>query len=205
MNAIYIVPKESFTVNTNSEVKFSDIAELYSKDMKLDQLMNTVVLKTEDKEGFVAKSPFELISICMDYYPNAQVELVKYDDILISVESIKKRSSFGGKIINSAIYMLLFFGSALSVMYFHIDVGMLETQKEFAAIFGSQTDLSVKILGIAYSIGIAVGMFFFFKNKKVDEQRIPSPIDIKMSSYKDNVVSFLKNKIKEQKGNHNVG
>lgn len=59
------------------------------------------------------------------------------------------------------VWLLLFFGSALTIMNFHADVNMLEVQIRIVEMLTGHRDEHPYIFQIAYSLGIGFGMVIF--------------------------------------------
>jgi len=196
---IRLVPKASFSADVNQQVYFRDVCDAWSDGSNIDKLLNTVVYEGAALDTFSILKASELLKIASEMYEDAQIDILKSEAVVIMVQSKKDMAAPLRKLTNGLIYLLIFFGSALSVMYFHIDVGMLETQQEFARVFGNDSKAAYMAIAISYSIGLAGGMFVFFRNRKIAGNKIPSPIDLKMKEYKNDVVDFLRDKLEEAK------
>ena len=81
-----------------------------------------------------------------------------------------------------------FFGAAFSIMTFNNDV---DTGKLFSQIYTQvtgQTSNNFTILEIAYSIGIGLGILFFFNHfGRMKITNDPTPMQVQMRLYEDDV------------------
>jgi stage V sporulation protein AA len=202
MDRIYIAPKKSIGIDAGVDAAFFDVADAYSPTLDVTELLKTRVYEGNGEERVTRVKCRDLMEAAYGMFPGASVELLgSFDDVLIVAE--RKRASSSGPLklaANFAIYLLLFLGSALSVMYFHIDVGMLDTQREFARALGNGGDAGLRIIAVAYSIGLMLGMLLFFRNRKVAGRKVPSPIDLKMESYNSGVVGYLLRRLAKEEG-----
>jgi len=77
--------------------------------------------------------------------------------------------------------VLLFFGSALAIMYFHSDVNMNEAhQIVYYLISGKNVEKPV-LFSVSYSIGIGAGIAIFFEVfEKLKNRKNPGPLELEM-------------------------
>ncbi|MNC41839.1 hypothetical protein D3C75_906260 [compost metagenome] len=92
------------------------------------------------------------------------------------------------------VWLLLFFGSALTIMNFHADVSMLEVQVRIVEMLTGRRDEHPYVFQIAYSLGIGFGMVIFFNHlfkKKWNEE--PTPLEVEMFLYQKNIDHYVVN------------
>ena len=121
-------------------------------------------------------------------YPTVQVENLGETDFIIEyVQERKKRPVWEyTKVV--LVCMMIFFGSAFSIMTFNndVDVGSLFDQI-YTQVTG-QVSNHFTVLEITYSIGIGLGVLFFFNHfghMKITTD--PTPMQIQMRLYEDDV------------------
>ena len=121
-------------------------------------------------------------------YPAVQVENLGETDFIIEyVQERKKRPVWEyTKVV--LVCMMIFFGSAFSIMTFNndVDVGSLFDQI-YTQVTG-QVSNHFTVLEITYSIGIGLGVLFFFNHfghMKITTD--PTPMQIQMRLYEDDV------------------
>lgn len=90
------------------------------------------------------------------------------------------------------VWLLLFIGSALTIMNFHEDVSMPAVhQKLYKLITGSDAQKPL-ILQIPYSFGLGLGMVLFFNHffkKRFNEE--PSPLEVEMFNYQQDLDQYV--------------
>lgn len=93
------------------------------------------------------------------------------------------------------VSIIVFLGSAFAIMSFNEDVAVRDLfQKIYMIIEGSEHD-GFGILEFTYGLGIAIGITVFynhFGSKKSKGE--PTPIEIKMKQYEDDVEDYMQSK-----------
>lgn len=137
-------------------------------------------------------SVLKIIELIQEMYPDADVQSVGANDILLEwVDVKKKKKSF---LVWKVVFVALisFFGAAFTIMAYHNDVGVQELFRNmYYLLTGIESDGFTE-LEISYSIGLAVGIIVFFNH--VGGRRItkdPSPIETEMFEYEDMVENAL--------------
>ena len=110
------------------------------------------------------------------------------------------------KIKTLMVSLIVFFGTAFAIMSFNEDVAVGDLfQKVYVMTTGKEHD-GLGILELSYGLGISLGITMFY-NRLADKKNgdnEPTPIEIKMKQYEDDVNDYLeyqsKNKV-SQKGN----
>ncbi|NLB41642.1 MAG: hypothetical protein GX815_05170 [Clostridiales bacterium] len=89
--------------------------------------------------------------------------------------------------------LLLFFGSALAIMYFHADVNMTEAhQITYYLISGKKVE-NPALLSIAYSVGIGAGIAIYFEIfEKLKNKKNPGPLELEMHQAEKELHDYLK-------------
>ncbi len=93
------------------------------------------------------------------------------------------------------ICILVFFGSAFTIMTFNNDVGVSDVfQKFYAQVMGRKSS-GFTTLEVGYCLGLAVGILIFFNHfgrKKVTHD--PTPMQVQMRKYEQDVnTTFIEN------------
>lgn len=93
--------------------------------------------------------------------PEVTVELIGSGHTLVEVVAGTGKPS---KSLFILVWLLLFFGSALTIMNFHADVNMQEVQIRIVEMITGRRDEHPYLFQVAYSIGIGFGMAVFFNH-----------------------------------------
>src|SRR5699024_18549 len=93
----------------------------------------------------------------------------------------------------SLVWVLLFIGTAMTIMNFHLDVGMQDVQQKLHLLFTGKENEFPLLIQIPYSIGLGLGMIIYlnhwFKTRINDE---PSPLEIELYNYEVNIDEYVK-------------
>lgn len=123
-------------------------------------------------------------------YPNAEVVNCGKQDFVVEYKksTIKSAAWEKGKLILIAI--IVFFGSAFTIMTFHFDVGIENTFERFYEELMGATKPHITELEISYSIGLAVGIIVFFNHvSKKKITRDPTPIEVEVKKYNEDLIN----------------
>ena len=86
------------------------------------------------------------------------------------------------------VCLIAFFGAAFSIMSYNSDVNMVGQLHLMQNIFVGSSDKGLSIAGIAYSLGLFIGIIIFFNhgtNKKFTDD--PTPLQVQMRKYEQDV------------------
>lgn len=119
--------------------------------------------------------------------------------LLVPVKKQKENKLFACARLVLAL-ILLFFGSALAIMYFHADVNMKEVHRSVSFFITGDHDSNPLVFSISYSLGIGIGIAVFFnvfagKNKKSR----PGPLELELYQSKSELHDYLINMEEENK------
>lgn len=103
------------------------------------------------------------------------------------------------------VAMIVFFGTAFAIMSFNEDVGVGDLFEKIYLIITGTEHRGLGVLEMAYGIGMALGITMFYNrltNKK-NRQNEPTPIEIKMKQYEDDINDYIE--YQSQNMNHISG
>ncbi len=103
----------------------------------------------------------QIISKIRERIPGVVVESLGKPHVLVEIVEKPRKPS---RILFVLVWLLLFFGSALTIMNFHADVSMMEVQVRIVEMITGHKDEHPYLFQIAYSIGIGFGMIVFFNH-----------------------------------------
>lgn len=92
----------------------------------------------------------------------------------------------------AVLCVLIFIGSAFSIMVFNNDVGVDDVFARTYELLTGQPSSGYTVMELMYSVGIAVGVIVFYnhfgKKRFTDD---PTPIEVQMRLYEDDVNTAL--------------
>lgn len=190
---VYIQTNKSADI-LHSEVRLSDLAQVVCQDKKLEKRCKELVilnLKEKLPGSYVVKAA-DLVQKVQTAYNETEVTLIGPPEIVMEYHLQPKQNSFlyGLKIL--FICLIVFFGAGFSIMTFNTDVGSGELFSSLYKEITGQASDGFTELELFYSIGIGIGVVFFFnhfsfKKKKSD----PTALEVKMSTYESDVITTI--------------
>lgn len=187
---IYVKMKHQLEVNLSDKISIQDTTFLAGNKEICEKLGPLIVHEVKEKDhNVIIIDLLHVIDTIYEYDPIIEIESVGLTQTVVRVREQKKNRSF---ILFIFVWLLLFFGSGLAIMYFHEDVSMREVHQHiYFMVTGNKIEFPL-LLQIPYSIGLGVGMILFFNHlfkKKLNEE--PSPLDIEMFNYEQDLDQYL--------------
>jgi len=188
---VYIRLRSRIRIQRGRSVKLGDIAHvLTSPEDGERRLLELELLRPGPEDGnLILIDILQIIPQIRRMFPEVTVELIGSGHTLVEVIAGSGKPS---KSLFILVWLLLFFGSALTIMNFHADVNMQEVQIRIVEMITGRRDEHPYLFQVAYSIGIGFGMAVFFNHlfkKKWNEE--PTPLEVEMFLYQQNVDKFV--------------
>lgn len=188
------------------KVHLYEIAKLYCKNKavveKCKRLLVYEVPKGEP--GRYVLSAIDLVEQIQTHIPDLEVVHIGEPVFILTYESQKKKHELWNYIKIALVAVITFFGAGLSIMTFNVDV---DTSRLFSDLYyqitGTVSDGFTE-LECMYSLGIGIGVIFFFNHfgrKKLTQD--PTPIQVQMRIYEDDVDTTILEHINRRKEGDN--
>jgi len=199
---VYLRMKKNLDLQVMQEVRLEDIAYVSTTSKSIKKKMeNTPIYRiTKKDKNLVVIDSFLIIDHLINMFRNVEIQTVGPEQTIIRVIPNKKAPPI---IFVALIWLILFIGTAMTIMNFHYDVSMQEVQQKLHFMLtGEQSEYPLWIQ-IPYSIGLGVGTLLFFNywfKKRFNEE--PSPLEIEIYNYQqdlDNYLTHYENKINDSK------
>ncbi|CQR56956.1 stage V sporulation protein AA [Paenibacillus riograndensis] len=192
--AIYIQLKNRVTVPKGKGVLLRDVAYLITDPEWREPLYSLLLLDPVQSDGnLILIDLLTVIPKIHELVPGADIQPIGEGRTLVQIEGpVEARKPSIALFV--LVWLLLFFGSALTIMNFHADVSMLEVQVRIVEMLTGRRDEHPYVFQIAYSLGIGFGMVIFFNHlfkKKWNEE--PTPLEVEMFLYQKNIDHYVVN------------
>ena len=200
---IYIKPEKKIKFQKTGTVHIKDIAEVYSESNLRKKAENIKIMEIkEEKNKSYLISVMDIINAIDRALPGNTISNVGEMDTIVEYEKPKNKNKIWlyTKIIFVAL--VLFAGSATAIMSFHSDAQMATVFENYYYIFFGERIENPAIIDLPYAIGLAVGIIVFFNhmgNKKLTSD--PTPIEVEMSVYEDDVNTNIIDTLNKEKNN----
>ncbi|MRN53450.1 stage V sporulation protein AA [Paenibacillus monticola] len=192
--AIYIQLKNRVTVPQGKGVTLRDVAFLITDPEWEESLYSILLLQPEQSDGnLILIDLLMVIPRIQELLPKADIEPIGEGKTIVQIEGpVEARKPSMALFV--LVWLLLFFGSALTIMNFHADVSMQEVQIRIVEMLTGHRDEHPYAFQVAYSLGIGFGMVIFFNHlfkKKWNEE--PTPLEVEMYLYQKNIDHYVVN------------
>ncbi|MCK9268480.1 MAG: stage V sporulation protein AA [Alkaliphilus sp.] len=189
---IFLNLKGKVTAKHAKFILLKDLADISAEEGIKQDLENLAYPIDIKEENNIVISAISIISFIKKNFHNVDLIVLGKTDVLINIADEKIDRYKTIRVI--LVCFLLFIGSITAIINFHSDVDMKQAHKViYRVITGVETD-KLLLLQIPYSLGIGVGMAVFFNhvfNKKINKE--PTPLEMEMYTYQQNVDEYIKN------------
>lgn len=176
------------------DVCLKDLGKLFCTDSSVVSRAKAIkVLRLKkDSERRQVVSVLKIIELIQKECPGVEIQSVGEMEVLIERVEVDRYKGPIQWIKVVFVSMICFFGAAFTIMAYHNDIGIMDVFTEsYELITGMKTD-GYTVLEVSYSIGLAAGIIIFFNH--IGGRRItvdPTPIEVEMRSYEDEVNNAL--------------
>ncbi|PPA71308.1 stage V sporulation protein AA [Jeotgalibacillus proteolyticus] len=188
---VYIRLKRKINVLKGHVIMVKDAADISAPGLNVDKLKKTPMLATKknSSETYLLIDQVDMIDQVKKVLPAAEIDFLGASATLVELREEEKKGSLP---LFLFVWSLLFVGAALTIMYFHEDVSMRETQISMVQMMTGKKLEHPLWFQIPYSIGLGLGMILFFNRlfqKKFNEE--PSPLDVEVFNYEQSLEDYI--------------
>lgn len=192
------------------KVLLSEIAKIECERQDiLRKVKNLVVhnfdvpLKDGSRHTTISMSSLKIIQKIHEVSPGSLVVNEGETDFVIEYQPQAQKKEWWDKIKTAFLCIIIFFGSAFSIMAFNNDISITDMFDQFYLQITGREATGINELEVCYCIGLAVGIVVFFNHigpKKITHD--PTPIQVEMRKYENDIdMTFIENA--SRKG-HNI-
>ncbi|HZW68653.1 MAG TPA: stage V sporulation protein AA [Pseudogracilibacillus sp.] len=188
---LHIRMKKRIRMQSDETITLRDLAfiEGPTRDKELLEELNIHRISKVDGE-FIVIEAFLLLAIIRKHLQDYEVEFMGPEETIVE---IAKREYQPSLLFVMIVWVVLFIGTAMSIMNFHYDVSMPEVHQKLHYMFTGEKVLRPLWIQIPYSIGLGVGMILFLNHwfkKRLNEE--PSPLEIELFNYERNLEAYIR-------------
>lgn len=197
---LYIKIEQNNKVD-RKKVLLEDIATLYCTDSIITKTLNkevVLVIKGEGEKNYFF-SILKIIELISKKYPEMEIINLGETDFIISYNKTAKQNKTLEIIKVIFVCCIVFIGAAFTIMTFNTDVSVSDVFLKMYELMG--VEASSKMIEIAYSIGLTVGILIFFNHfSKKKLTKDPTPLQIEMRTYEEDLnKAMIKNAEREER------
>ncbi|MCF3941692.1 stage V sporulation protein AA [Oceanobacillus alkalisoli] len=187
---VYLRMKRNVSVSENKQLLLNDIAHIAAPIEIKEIFENKPIYRIRDADlNILVIDVFLIIKELTKEFPKWEIETVGPEQTVIRIEKKRRKANL---FIACLIWLLLFVGTAMTIMNFHYDVSMQEVQQRLHFILTGEENEFPLWIQIPYSLGLGLGTLLFFNhwfNKRFNEE--PSPLEIEISNYQTELDQYL--------------
>ena len=188
---VYLRLRRRIVMKQGESVRLGDIARIVSEpdvERRLSEL-ELVRAKPEDGDRLIIDM-LNIVRRIREEAPGVVIET--YGEPHVLVEITKNGEQKPRRVALVLAWLLLFFGSGMTIVNFHADVNMPLVQRRVVELLTGSGDRHPWLFQIPYSIGVGLGMLLFFnrlfRKRRSDE---PNPLEVEMFMYQENVNHYV--------------
>ena len=207
MSEILYIQTEKNVEVQSPEIYLQDVAKLTCSDNKVlnRNKVRKVFSIPNGAPGRYVISAVDLVHAVAKEEPNVDITHIGEANLVVTYEKAKHQQKWYSWLKTLLVCMLTFFGGAFSIMTFNTDVDTANLFSKIYTQFTGEIATGPTILEFTYSVGIGIGVVFFFNHfGKGKLTQDPTPVEVQMRLYEDDVNKTLiadKNRSKKaQKG-----
>ncbi|GIO65296.1 stage V sporulation protein AA [Paenibacillus sp. FSL M7-1455] len=202
---VYLQLRSRVPITQGRVVTLGHVARILSDPEWEAPLRNLELVEPQKWDGnLLLIDLMQIIPKVQELIPGVKIEPIGQNHVLVEVVQNPRKPSLALFLL---VWLLLFFGSALTIMNFHADVNMQEVQIRTVEMLTGKRDEHPYLFQAAYSFGIGFGMVIFFNHlfkKKWNEE--PTPLEVEMFLYQENIDQFVvAQEYKRMKASQNKG
>lgn len=187
---VYLRLRKQVGLPAGAPIRLRDVARVLAEPELEGKLLELELDRPEQRDGnLIVIDTLRVISEIQSKFPGLRIELLGEPHVLVEMIKAEKKPSL---LLFALVWLLLFFGAALTIMNFHADVSMPEVQVRIVEMITGEKDEHPYLFQGAYSVGIGFGMIVFFNHlfkKKWNEE--PTPLEVEMFLYQENLNQYV--------------
>ncbi|MET3195528.1 stage V sporulation protein AA [Gottfriedia sp. OAE603] len=187
---LYIKLLNRVVVQVGKSVRLGDIARLQGINIQLDEIKNIIVHEAKKEDGtHTVIDILELLPLIQAVDSEVSFELIGVTMCILELENAVEKENI---ILFLFVWILLFAGSSLAIIYFHEDVSMQQVQQRIYYLITGEYNRKPLLLQVPYSLGLGIGMVLFFNQwfkTRLNEE--PSPLEVEMFQYQRSMDEYV--------------
>ena len=203
---IYIYLSQCNKVENNA-VTVKDAATVWCRDDKIKNRVNAIKLYDfkGKNENRVIISALKIVEEIQKEIQGVQVVPTGETDVIIELNTKKQIPAWLEYIKVAFICVIVFFGSAFTIMAFNNDVAVHDVFSQYYKYVMGKESSGFTILEVTYSIGISAGILIFYNHfGKKRLSKDPTPIEVEMRQYETQINTTMIDGVKRKEAHIDV-
>src|SRR5690625_1667005 len=171
---MYLRLKRKRSITSNTKIRLKDVALITTTHAEKEKIEQIPIYHVTNKDkDYVIIDSFLIIKHLNRLYPDLEIQLVGVTESIIQIQNNSKNPPI---LLACLVWLVLFIGTAMTIINFHYDVSMQEVQQKIYYLFTGKKNKYPLLIQIPYSIGLGAGMLLFFNHwfkKKFTKEQSP--------------------------------
>lgn len=193
MNTIYIKLKQSCKVN-RKEVYIKDVAMVWCLDEEVERKCKELKVYTLDGKKNERKvvSVLKIIREVKTAFSDCELESFGQDDVVVLYVKEKKQNKILEFLKTGFVCLMSFIGAAFAIMTFNNDGDVSNIFDTLTLLLTGTKPEGMSVMKASYMVGLPVGILVFFNHfSKAKVTEDPTPIEVQMKLYQDDICKTL--------------
>jgi stage V sporulation protein AA len=193
MEIIYIKLEPSSKL-FKKNVYLGDVAQVWSPSRDLEERCKKLeVLSLEGKKGErEVLSIIKIVKKIKEEFPNCEIESFGEADGVIIYEEEKKEKRWLSFFKTAFVCIISFVGAAFAIMTFNNDGDVTNIFDKLTFLLTGEQVEGMSVMKASYMVGLPIGILVFFNHfSKVKVSQDPTPIEVQMQLYRDDICKTL--------------
>ena len=174
----------------DKNIVIGDVLKIESSNVGICRAVKQMDFYRFSHEHAVVFSILKVIERIHKDYPNLEIVNCGEADFIVEYKKSTIKSSLLENLKLIGVSIVVFFGSAFTIMTFHNDIGIEDVFIRFYEQLMGVEKPPVTELEVSYSIGLAAGIIIFFNHlSKKKLTKDPTPIEVEMQKYNKDLIN----------------
>lgn len=192
-DTLYINIKQNSEVH-KKDVFLSDVADVYCVNRAAESKAKALKVLTirENRNKRYIMAAIDVIEKLQEQDPKLQIDNLGEVSFIVDYQKPGRPAYFTAWLKTLFVCVIAFFGSAFAIMTFNNDASVSDVFKEiYRLVMGAESD-GFTVLELSYTVGLALGIIVFFNHfAKIKINTDPTPLEVEMRLYEDNINKTL--------------
>ncbi len=190
MQEIVYIKAPASCVVYDRNITLGDIIKVECSNAGICRMVKQMKLYSFNHEHSEVFSILKVIERIHEDYPGLEIVNCGETDFVVEYKKSTVKSSVFERIKLILVSIVVFFGSAFTIMAFHNDIGIQDVFARFYEQLMGEEKPMVTELEISYSVGLAIGIIVFFNHfSKRMLTKDPTPIEVEMKKYGEDITT----------------
>ncbi len=178
------------------KVRVSDVAKVHCSSLDIENKVKSICIyefrEDSDKDEKIMMPVTALIKKVHEKYPQIEINSLGESEFIIDRGVPKKNNRLWNFVKAAFICLIVFSGSAFTIMTFNEDVSVGSVFELLYKLFDSENLKKYHLLEISYSFGIGTGIMMFFNHFSINKaMKDPTPLQIEIRKYENDMNNAL--------------